>query len=357
MRANLKPFLARLALVALITLGLTVRLSAHDLPADRSLAESVTDNCFTSILAGATPPLAPNNFATNNFDIPTPVSQAAAPPAEDWSRRTLLHYAVRQTSPALAALAGQPGLWKQLNNAADALSTLSKHTQNLLNSTCLKHNNLVVIAPPDFGVAPHPGHKILSVATAQIRNLRDTTSFQHTSLLAIAPPDAGLAPRPSSQALPVATAHAQPAMAGEIYMPYDFHMSDWRFGQFPYHGKTASAPRPAKLPSITGGSSCVPSKSELGDLLGPQFVVYDSTVGGHIVLTIAQASTWQFEMPSATSRFSQLLSAGLKPIQSSVLATTSHGLQRAGQTLLNLSHSLLNISEPQVASGPQAKNR
>ncbi len=55
MRANLKPFLARLALIALITLGLTVRLSAHDLPADRSLAESVTDNCFTSIRNRAAP--------------------------------------------------------------------------------------------------------------------------------------------------------------------------------------------------------------------------------------------------------------------------------------------------------------
>ncbi|MCA9181731.1 MAG: hypothetical protein KDA51_09770, partial [Planctomycetales bacterium] len=247
--------------------------------------------------------------------------------------------------------------------------------------------------------------------------------------------------------LPVAMAKAQPAKAGEVYMAYDFRMSDWRFGQFPYHGKTASAPRPTALPSLADGSLCVPSlalpntaeearanpptrpSEALGnllqqfeqlqcvtsaalssgpalarsassiadsierfvvasrrallsgkpsatapidqrlagqaaspstDLVGPQFVVYGTAIGEHVVLTLAQARAWQFEMPLANSRLAdrsrlmELLDAGLKPIQTSVLATATSGLQRAGQTLLNLSQSLSNISEPRVASGPQA---
>ena len=395
MRANLKHFLARVALISLITLGLNVRLFAHDLPADRSLAEAVTEHCFTS-------------------------GSATVPP-----------------QPAINKL------WKQFSQTVATLSTMWTRTQNLLDSTSFQPKFELVIAPSDAGVAPRPSIEVPQVATEQTQNSLDSTSFQHESLLVIAPPDAGVAPRPSSNVLPVATERTQPAKAGEVYMPYDFRLSDWRFGQFPYHGKTASAPRPTTLPSLAGGFSSIPSlaipsiaeiesnpptrqnvalggflqqverwqcstcaalsngaaltrsadviaesiehfvtacRSSLldgkpapslvsspgvserpapqsNDLIGPQFVVYDTTVGGHIVLTLAQARAWQLEMPQAQSRLTELLSAGLKPIQTSVLATATDGLQFAGQTLLNLSRSLSSISEPRVASGPQANHR
>ncbi|MCC7333605.1 MAG: hypothetical protein IT422_00820 [Pirellulaceae bacterium] len=367
MRTNLKSFLARLALIALITLGVNVRLSAHDLPVDRSLTENATSNCFTS-------------------------------------------------SPARVA-----------------------------------PQSLLAIAPPDVGVAPRPQSNVLVAAMAKPQSTMagevDLSSALPQSLLAIAPPDVGVAPRPHSKLLPVAVAKAQPAKAGEVYMPYDFRMSDWRFGQFPYHGKTASALRPTALPSLADGSPCVPTlalsntaeetqanpptrtcvalgeliqqfeqlqcaastalsggpalsrsafsiadsierfvvasrralfsgkpsetaasdqclagqpASPSSDLVGPQFVVYGSTIGEHVVLTLAQARAWQFEMPLANSRTAdqsrlmKLLGAGLKPIQTSVLATATSGLQSAGHTLLKLSQSLSSISEPRVASGPQA---
>ena len=65
MRTNLKSFLARLALIALITLGVNVRLSAHDLPVDRSLTEDAPTNCFT--LRPACLPLPPLLLAIVKF--------------------------------------------------------------------------------------------------------------------------------------------------------------------------------------------------------------------------------------------------------------------------------------------------
>lgn len=450
MRTDLKHFLARLALMVLITLGLNIRLPAHDLPSDRAVDESVTANCFTSGSA-----VVSAQTTISNVESPTEASQVGAPPADDWSRRTLLRCTLHHTSPALAALAEQPELWKQFGQTVAALSSVWTRTQDLLDSASVPPQNLLAITPPDVGVPPRPNSEVLPAAMAKAQPSMAGEVYSSNalpkSLLAITPPDLGVAPRPNGKALPATMAEAQPMMAGEVYMPYDFRMSDWRFGQFPYHGKTASALRPTTLPSLAGGFLCVPSlavpniapniaeeteanpptrQSELlGELLqqyeqwqcltsaalsngpaltrlademsesiahlvtvsrrallaakpatsdstdqclaekpapqsndpmGPQFVVYGTTIGGHVVLTLAQAREWQFEMSLAQSRLANpsslvdLLGAGLKPIQTSVLATATSGLQRAGQTLLNLLQSLSNISEARVASGPQA---
>ncbi|MEO8268979.1 MAG: hypothetical protein ABI557_04610 [Aureliella sp.] len=399
MRANLKHFLARLALIAMITSGLSFRLSAHDLPADRSLAESATANCFTSS-SSAAPPLA----SRSKDERSTAASETAPPTVDDWSRRTLVDCALHQARPVLHALSARPELWKQFSQTTAALSTLCSPAQAVLTKRGLQPKSSLVIAAPDAGVAPHPSSVVLSAASST-------------------------APLPK---------------CGEVYMPYDFHMSDWRFGQFRYHGKTASAPSLVRLPSLVGGISRIPALAEpiiaepkshtptrqslaladffqqidrwqsttgdalrdgdaltraaaamaksirglvvaggrsllagnpasskassqnaapASDLLGPQFVIYDTTIGGQIVSTLAQARVWQLQLPSAPStiksqqRLSELLSAGFRPIQTSVLATATDGLERAGQTLLSLSHSLSNFSQTHVASGAQAKRR
>lgn len=384
MRANIKYFLARLGLVAFATLGLSVTSLAHDLPDARALAEApaVSTAVEAPVVSGA---------------------QQSVPPA-----------------------------------------------------------NLLAVAQPDSGSAPRPA----------------VSQAQPNDPIAVARPDAGDAPRPVAK---VAQAALEPqlkspatisAKGSEIYMPYDFQLSDWRFGQFPYHGKTASAPTPKSLPSLAhdmagvpqlAGSqlaedpisetiptkaptpklaaklgpvspqsaalgeflqqldqwqctaysfltdgpalaraanrlshrlellalnyrqaylpatapAAVPSMSPaisspsvpsirqpsptevpvVGPAVGPQFVVYDSALGGHIVLTVEQARDWQFDATAAQSHVNNALGTALKPLQSSALAAASRQLEFAGRGLLSLSQKLSNIAggnqaETKVASLP-----
>lgn len=380
MRANIKYFLARLGLVAFTTLGLSFTSLAHDLPDARLLAEA----------------------------------------------------------PAVSTAVVLPVV-------ADAQSANQS-------------DNQLAVARPDSGNAPRP----------------TTSQVQPNEQIAVALPDTGDAPRP---VVKVAQSVAEPqlkspatisARASEIYMPYDFQLSDWRFGQFPYHGKTASAPTPESLPAQARdiasapqladsqltenpASETIPIKAPspklavklgplspqsvaLGELLqqldqwqciaysfltddaalarsanrlshslellalnyrqaylpvtpavvvpsmspvvsspsvtsikqptpiesavvGPQFVVYDSALGGHIVLTVEQARDWQFDATAAQSGINTALGAALKPLRSSALAAASRQLEFAGRGLLNLSQSLSNIAggnqaETKVASLP-----
>lgn len=375
MRANIKYFLARLGLVAFATLGLSVSSLAHDLPDARALADAPA--------------------------VATAVATSVAAPLE----------AVAESA------------------------------------------SLIAIARPDSGNAPRP----------------EVYQAQPNQHIAVALPDAGEAPRPSGKAAQ-GIAESQlnspariSARASEIYMPYDFQLSDWRFGQFPYHAQTASAPTPNSLPSLaqdiaslsqlalspkleiiptqaptpklavklgplspqtvalgdflqqldnwqcsaysllTDGaalartanrlshslellalnyrqtylpiavpsiSPAMPSPSlpamqqsrlEVSPAVGPQFVVYDSALGGHIVLTVEQARDWQFDATAAQSGINKALVAALKPLRSSTLAAASRQLEFAGRGLLNLSQSLSNIAggnqvETKVASLPNRKD-
>ena len=402
MRANLKNFLARLAITALVILGLNVRIHAHDLPADRSLTDTVTANCFHSAPAAASRKL--DSLAS---EAVTATAASCAPTTAGWSRQAMLQCVVRQSSPAIAAVASQPKLWKQLSQPVASLPAVWSRVVNLLATVETQPIPRHSIASPDVGHAPRP--RVQTLHAAQQKNLQP----------------------------------AQPAWAGEVYMPYDFHLNDWRFGQFPYHAKTATAPRPKSPLSLARDDAAVPSSVPvptapippadrnnpptrqllaLGEFLqqvemwqcsasatlsngpalsrsanqfagaieqlllnshrelmaagaplatpapktlpdaehqsdsqwGPQFVIYDTTVGGHLVLTLAQARDWEFDRPRVKSRIGELLGAALKPMQNNAIAAASSQLERAGRTLLKLSESLSNISEIRVASLPQA---
>lgn len=372
MRANLKYFLARLGLIAFASLGLSAASFAHDLPVANSLPAAPAASTATEVaVVSDTQPNDPIAIARpDTGDAPRPLAATAQP--------------------------------------ADSIA----------------------VARPEAGAAPRP---VLSQA-------------QLNDQLAIARPEAGAAPRPVinvAQAAPKSPATIS-TRASEVYMPYDFQLSDWRFGQFPYHGKTASAPAPTSLPSLALPaadkslaetlSETMPTKSartkavklgppslqsvalgeflqqfeqwqctaysvlsdgaalartadrlshSLGELamnyrqayqfapvpvpaaapsapsvkqpsptVGPQFVVYDSALGGHIVLTVADARDWQFDASVTQSRVDKALGAALQPIQSVALAAASRQLEIAGRGLLSLSHSLSNI-----ASGGQAETK
>lgn len=374
MRANLKYFLARLGLIAFASLGLSPVSFAHDLPVANGLADAhAASRTIEQAVVSDAPPndliaVAPADVG----DAPRPVASTAQP------------------------------------------------------------HDPIDVARPEAGAAPRP---VLSEA-------------QLSDQLAIARPDAGDAPRPVinvAQATPKSPATIS-TRASEVYMPYDFQVSDWRFGQFPYHGKTASAPTPTSRPSLGQSaadmlpvetlSEVIPTKSPrtkaavkfgppslqavaLGEVLqqleqwqctaysvlsdgaalarsadrlshllgelamnyrqaymsapvsaavavapaapsirqpsptvGPQFVVYDSALGGHIVLTVEDARDWQFDASVTQSRVENALGAALKPIQSSALAAASRQLEIAGRGLLSLSQSLSNI-----ATGSQAETK
>ncbi len=359
MRATLKYFLARLGLVSFATLGLSATLTAHDMPAARAL-------------------------------------------------------------PAASGAAAQP-------------------------------IQRIAVERPDAGHAPRP-----NLAQSQSQSQAEPRPS-----IVVARPSVGSAPRPAVKvAQSAAPSEHKPsaskgARAGEVYMPYDFQVSDWRFGQFPYYAATATAPSPQQLPSLAHASAAVPQLPEteltektasqaipssastfqaemkfgppspqsaaLGVLLqrldewqctayglvsdsgalaraadrslqlwkqlalnyrqfhlspaatastqqvavakqptapaGPQFVVYNSALGGHIVLTVEQARQWQFAAPAAQSSVRAALGAAFKPIQSSALASASRQLEFAGRGLLSLSQSLSSIAggtqaEAKVASLP-----
>ncbi len=401
MRANLKCFLARLALASFATLGLSVTTFAHDLPDAKALARahSVSTTGAVSVVSAAQP---------NDLLV------VARP------------------------------------DVGDAPRPVASHAQS---------DDLIAVAHPDAGRAPRP------VAS----------HVKSSDLISVARPAVGTAPRPVAI---LAQAAAQPqiqyqpqaelseansAWASEVYMPYDFQLSDWRFGQFPYHARTASALSPVSLPSLARGVADVPQLAQtamdesaaahsaanavsesittkapaaeaavklgppspqfvaLGEFLqqldqwqctaysvlsdgatlarsaerlsqtlrqlalnyrptymaaqspaavapvpsikqpspvvGPQFVVYDSALGGHIVLTVDQARDWQFDAPAAQSRIHDALESALKPIQSNVLTHASRQLELAGHGLLSLSRSLTsfasaNEAETKVASLP-----
>lgn len=403
MRANLKCFLARLALASFATLGLSITTFAHDLPDAKALARAHAAPTTDAVSVAST--AQPSDLLT-----------VAQPDVGDAPRPVVSH---AQSDDQFAVARPDVG---------HAPRPVVSHAES---------NDLITVARPAGGTAPRPVVKIAQAET-----------------------------QPQIQYQPQAeTAEAASAWASEVYMPYDFQLSDWRFGQFPYHARTASAPSPVSLPSLAHGMADVPQLAQteldgsaaiaaqpiadttsktiptkapaakaavklgppspqavaLGEFLqqldqwqctaysvltdgatlarsadrlsqtlgqlamnyrqtylpakapaavasvpsikqpsppvGPQFVVYDSALGGHIVLTADQARDWQFDAPAAHSRIHNALGTAVKPIQSSVLAHASRQLELAGHGLLSLSRSLsslasANEAETKVASLP-----
>ncbi len=347
MKISYTTVIGRLIALVLLANGLTVRAAAHDLPADRCMAHVATSNCLANSPESSLETLlAASSAASSSSAVDRDQTKAASPPGGLTGTFPI------GWVPSWISSQATGSAWPGLRNAiAERLSSLSPEKPTPEKPTPEKPTRLagIAVAHPDQGHAPAP-----RTLAAKIEN---------------------------------------PLSDG--YLPYDLHRSDWAFKKQSYFAKPAQAVfAPTKLAtaksataeSIALGSALQQfelwqcqaqnwfSQGEELTLLtekltkllvgntktlstppaphyagGPQYIVIETSVGGHIVLTLAQAAHWQFQPTESRGVWAQWLAAAFRPVQDRALAVASQQLEAVGYQLIDLSRHLSGSTEKQIA--------
>lgn len=94
------------------------------------------------------------------------------------------------------------------------------------------------------------------------------------------------------------------------------------------------------------------SKQLIADSAGPQYVVFDSPQGGHVLLTKTQLSQWNFDGSQVQASASGMLTSVMVPLQREAASFISRQLEVAGNALLHLSRDLAGAHQPRLANHP-----
>ncbi len=331
MKSSLNQTFRMLALIAILTCGGSLGVRAHDLPSDRLLAVGATADCLA--MASRRPPEQPIETA------PVRKGQTQAQSA----------FPLPLASTTVAFF---PAYQSLLGSAAQPAATLS-----------------ALIRRVDFWLEPHTSQGIAVIA-----------------------PDAGKPPRPSRKVLAAGERVPTRESLVEVYMPYDFNMSDWRFGQFSQRcqrsdhawspvvvDKGAVEANDSRVdPTIAAAAigqfltqveslQCIvsealhsrrSSQASIQPLYQePQFVVFESAAGKSTVLTVAQAKAWSFVVAQKSRASDNFVRATLVPVKEQAINATSRQLKSLGSFLISLSNTVAGYSQTNLASNNQPELR
>ncbi len=169
--------------------------------------------------------------------------------------------------------------------------------------------------------------------------------------LAIARPDIGLPPRPKSKAQ---AAHAD-ALAQFLQQFEDFQCQasqafhDRASLQRAIAEKTHNLIRTA---NALASKLITPLETATADSqlsTGLQYVIFETSTGGHIVLTVSQAQQWQFAVPVAKNSVAMFLTTAAQSKQQHAVETICGQLKWAGESLIGLSQAISNLTPAKVA--------
>lgn len=273
----------------------------HDLPHDRNLPEQATLNCFSTV---------------------------SHPTDSDTSH---LHSSEQEDSKHFINDLGNQAWLSELPvsslsaNLLHAWQTVASQAEQMLKS-----------------MTKPLCHNPLSVSSAQSYSTCD---------LAIARPDKGNAPRPRAQGiLQQENAFAQilrlieDAQCHTNQALFDRQTLQHTIAKHTYHGFQTVSRLAAKF--------AVPQDSLPTDApqsIGPQYVIFETSVGGHIILTIAQAQQWQFAVPTAKNSVAKFLNATGHSLQQRAFTAISGQLEWVGKSLLDLSQTMSPLAPAKVA--------
>lgn len=322
MKAHLISFFCRLSLIALLVCGSGVNVAGHDLPHARNLPPAASANCFSSTSYQALP------FS----DI---------------------------ASPWLHAL---QSLWSGAGQSASALTAVAHNLSSHLAVQSLLAADELLIQAPDHGFAPRPRNKRFTPAADVGRRIDSPASKSADGLLILAPVQ-GHPPRPRTNRVTApANRVAQFLQQLEVVQcQISQALFDTNALQAAIADRTQSSVRLldqslAHLRPVRQAAPALAAPSA-----GPQFVVFNTAAGGHILLTVAQTQEWQFthsaaEFSAVKSSAASWLSSAIEPLHQQAIAILSEQLEFAGSTLLQLSRSVSNLAPNDVAALPGSKH-
>ncbi len=303
MKATLNLNFGRLCLVAMLICNNSFRACGHDLPQPRGSTHEATITCFYAC----------------SHDIDTYTSLAQRHQIENRARTVLNNSQAFAALPFSNTLApwrhAAQALWPTLSKSATTLSSAWERMHAALPSDHSSIDDKFAIAFPEPGLAPRPRLKSptpQAIALAQFLNQVEETQCQVSQAL-------------SNQA--------------------DLHRLVANHAQ--------------QLTNLLNTSLAKLSTSPTAHQPpGPQFVIFDTLTGGHILLTVAQAQQWQFAVPiekltekltAAKTSTVNLLSSYAAPIRQQAVTAVSEHLKLAAGALLELSHSVAKLAPTQVA--------
>lgn len=221
--------------------------------------------------------------------------------------------------------------------------------------------------------------------------------------ISVAQPDPGIPPAPKTKAQSIVPPilHAKKLFV-EDYAPYDLCIRDWRFGSFQDADRSPTQP-PRQMVAESAAAValgnflckvdhwqclatdfCSPSgglerwtESLTGRLVGvqadcnatsislwpqdadipnrlpihtaPQFVVYETPEGDHVLLTVEQARSWQFSSHTAKDGTADQNNFETLPGRKHVMTQVSRQLHSAGNALLQLADYFDRLADSKLA--------
>lgn len=169
--------------------------------------------------------------------------------------------------------------------------------------------------------------------------------------LAIASPAIGLPPRPRNKAR---AAHAD-ALAQFLRRFEDFQCQ----ASQAFHDRASVQRGIAEktynlIRTANGLASKLIAPSETATANSPlsteiQYVIFETSTGGHIVLTVAQAQQWQFAVPVAKNSVAMFLTTATQSMQQHAVEAIRGQLEWAGESLIGLSQAISNLTPAKVA--------
>jgi hypothetical protein len=305
MRIQFKTILGGLCLASLFCVRANDHLFAHDLPSDRHLPDTATIDCFAQ--NHAVPPI-----SHDGCHAPRPV--VANVNGAQSTPLAPINYSVHYRALVSACQqlwATQPA-WLSLNNSNNDLSHWWNGVRQYLPDQQTASANQLIIAQPENGIAPSPRRRSTQSSLSQelahlLKIIEDAQCASYSALHDLDAITASLAQTilPSSRAL----LHNFVTLA----LPH----------------ATQVEPLPLQV--------------------GPQFVIFGLNNQGHILLTVAQAQQWQFAVPQAQAAAANFASQAIAPLQQQLLTKASRQIEAAGNALLQLSQSLSQLSNANVA--------
>ncbi len=303
MKAFINSF-GRLCAVTMLVCSNSLLTWGHDLPRDRSLPHEATLNCFSA--------------ASHRSQSRTSrtIAAAEATPAPQPNVNPRCEGFLLNESPFMSPTASLLHAWhtglSQASQISVAISATLDRMRVQMNKPQFPDNSDLALAAPDQGVAPRPRSKRVTPQAASLGQFLkqiDDAQCQISDFLQH-------------------PANLQIAIAEQTH------------GWYQFLNRAAVKFLPVEQPALALGAPTI----------GPQYVIFETSAGGHILLTMAQAQQWQFAVPAAKASAANYVSTLVEPIRQQAFEAFSGKLEWAGRTLLELSQTVSSFSNSKVAN-------
>lgn len=294
----------RLCALAMIV-GCTSPLGlGHDLPHDRILPEQTTWNCFSAVGHQADPATSHSqNHGQENSENATLFTTVLG--NQVWLSELPL------PSPTANYLHAWQTFTSQAAQVLESIIRPLGQIQLPVNSARSNSTCDLVIAQPETGTAPRP----------KAKGIRE-----HDNILAHA-----------LKLIEDAQCHASQAL-------FDRANLQQTIAKHAYNG--------FQTVSSLADKFAAPNQrlaSDSAQSIGTQYVVFETSVGGHILLTVAQAQQWQFAVPTARDSVAKFLTSTGSSLQQRACTAISSQLAWVGKSLLDLSQAMSQFAPAKVA--------